>query len=314
MRLTSLLCVGALAQEGPLKFDPAAPVGRHEITSLPGVGKPPMKMFTGFIDAGVPPSGKGKMYFHYWMAQSEGDPSKDPVVMWYNGGPGASSLFGLLQELGPLLLNQNSYDDNYNKTKIPTPQRNPFSWTKFATVIAIDSPPPIGFSYCTEQGPAGSGPSCGPWKDSTVFAANHEAHKTLFNTLFPELKPNPFYIAGESYGGIYVPGFANALMDDPIPGLNFKGFAVGDGLTGCEAVAGKPNNWCINLDNVGVFKYPNARLGPWYDIEFFHGHSQYSEELYRTIRKTCTEEELRLPNLTKSCQSLVDQMSDEVRD
>lgn len=29
-------------------------------------------------------------------------------------------------------------------------------------------------------------------------------------------------LQGESYAGIYVPGFANALMDDPIPGLNFK--------------------------------------------------------------------------------------------
>lgn len=180
----------------------AAPIGRKEVKSLPGwEGKLPSKMFTGFIDAGVPPSGKGKMYFHYWMVQSEGNPATDPVIMvllqqyvsslyantdffplsiqWYNGGPGASSLFGLLQELGPLMLNVESYDANYNKTGIPSPVRNPFSWSKFATIIAIDSPPPIGFSYCTEEGPAGKGTSCGPWKDSTVFAANHVSVKYL---------------------------------------------------------------------------------------------------------------------------------------
>jgi carboxypeptidase C (cathepsin A) len=132
------------------------------------------------------------------------------------------------------MLNAQSYDAAYNKTGVLSPKYNPFTWSKHATLIALDSPPPIGFSYCSELGPSAGGTSCGPWTDKTVFAANHEAHKTLFNKIFPELKPNPFYFAGESYAGIYVPGFANAMMDDPIPGLNFKGFAVGDGCTGCD--------------------------------------------------------------------------------
>lgn len=261
------------------------------------------------------------MYFHYWMVESEGNPATDPVIMWYNGGPGASSLFGMLQELGPLMLNSESYDAKYNKTGIPSPKYNPFTWAKHATLIALDSPPPIGFSYCTEQGPAAGGTSCGPWTDDTVFKANHEAHKTLFNKIFPELKPNPFFFAGESYAGIYVPGFANALMDDPIPGLNFKGFAVGDGWTGCPHTqpngvdmqkAGEPANYCIDLDNIGLFKYPNANYGPFYDIEFFHGHGQFSEELYRQIKSSCPEAELRTPNLTATCLDLVSQMADEV--
>lgn len=68
-------------------------------------------MFTGFLDAGTPPSGKGTMYFHYWLVESEGNPATDPVMIWYNGGPGASSLFGLLQEWGPLRLTEDSYDE-----------------------------------------------------------------------------------------------------------------------------------------------------------------------------------------------------------
>ena len=34
------------------------------------------------------------------MIESENDPKNDPVVLWYNGGPGAASMFGLLVELG----------------------------------------------------------------------------------------------------------------------------------------------------------------------------------------------------------------------
>eukprot|EP01059_Diplonema_ambulator_P011695 TRINITY_DN2173_c0_g1_i3.p1 TRINITY_DN2173_c0_g1~~TRINITY_DN2173_c0_g1_i3.p1 ORF type:complete len:518 (+),score=176.46 TRINITY_DN2173_c0_g1_i3:958-2511(+) len=285
---------------------------KHEVTSLPGVPKMPSKMYSGYINAGVPPSGKGTMYFHYWMVESQGNPATDPVVMWYNGGPGASSLFGLLQEFGPLLLNVDSYDAQWKQTGVPTPQVNPWAWSRNATLICIDSPPPIGFSFCTEEGPSGGGTSCGPWTDKTVFAANHKAHQTLFNDIIPEFKPNPFFMFGESYAGVYVPGFVNALLDDPIPGLNFRGFGIGDGWTGCVPKDGQPANWCVNLDNVGFFKYPNVNPGPWYDIEFFHGHDQFSQDLYRNIRKTCTDEELHTPNLSPACQKLIDQMSDEI--
>ena len=38
------------------------PPSKTEVTSLPGWDGPlPSKIFTGFIDAGTPPSGKGKM-------------------------------------------------------------------------------------------------------------------------------------------------------------------------------------------------------------------------------------------------------------
>eukprot|EP00747_Dinoflagellata_sp_TGD_P167344 gnl/TRDRNA2_/TRDRNA2_191546_c0_seq1.p1 gnl/TRDRNA2_/TRDRNA2_191546_c0~~gnl/TRDRNA2_/TRDRNA2_191546_c0_seq1.p1 ORF type:complete len:561 (-),score=106.84 gnl/TRDRNA2_/TRDRNA2_191546_c0_seq1:125-1678(-) len=291
------------------------PPTKTKLVSLPGVTGPlPTEMYTGYIDAGTPPSGVGKMYFHYWCMMSSRNVSADPVLFWYNGGPGASSLFGLLQEFGPLLLNQDSYDEGYEKTHIPTPKPNFWAWTKTHTVCALDSPPPMGLSFCSEEGPGGSPTSCGPWKDTDVFAANHKAHRAFFEQIFPELKPNPLFFVGESYAGIYVPGFAMAMMEDPVPGLNFRGFAVGDGFPGCQEIEGRPADWCIGLDNVGVFKYPNAMPGPFWDLEFFHGRNQMSTELYNNIKAECSILELRgqVMPLSQSCKDLVDQMPLEI--
>ena len=120
-----------------------------------------------------------------------------------------------------------------------------------------------------------------------------------------------------------MPLFANAWLDDPIRGpkgklINFKGFAVGDGFPACVPQPGKPIDWCVDLNNVEFFKYPNALPGPWWDVEFFHGHSQMSEDLYTRIVVLggCSEAELKgyhAPSpLSAQCLALLEEMSREV--
>ena len=49
-----------------------------------------------------------------------------------------------------------------------------------------------------------------------------------FFVKFPELRSNPLFIAGESYGGHYVPTLAELVVK--YPEFNFRGFAVGNGV------------------------------------------------------------------------------------
>jgi len=302
-----------------------------KIDALPGLKDTgEYEFYSGYLNAGTPPSGKGTMYFHYICAMSPGWKEK-PMTIWYNGGPGAPSTYGLFQEFGPFLLTDESMrTEAYAATGIPTPIFNPWTWANVTSLCEIDSPAPMGASFCTEGngtkgsvgGPGGDPYSCGPWSDKTTAAANHEAHVAFFKDAFPEFETSqqPVYLVGESYAGVYVPLFVDAWLDDPVRGpggklINFQGFAVGDGFPACVSVKGKPVDWCVDLFNVGFFEYPNALSGPHWDVEFFHGHSQMSESLYRDIKSTCTEEELKgitMP-LSDTCAALLrGRMADEV--
>ena len=44
------------------------------------------------------------------FVESAGNPKTDPLVVWMNGGPGCSSMDGMLNEHGPFLVN--SFSEN----------------------------------------------------------------------------------------------------------------------------------------------------------------------------------------------------------
>ena len=69
-------------------------------------------------------------------------PNRVPLVIWLNGGPGASSLTGLLVEgVGPLVLQPDG------ATLKPVAS----GWHSLAHVLSWDQPAGTGFAY-TERG------------------------------------------------------------------------------------------------------------------------------------------------------------------
>jgi len=77
-------------------------------------------------------------HYFYWMFESRSKPKEDPFILWLTGGPGCSGMLALLNENGPCTVTSQS---------LPKTVNNPFSWTNNATVLWIDQPTGVGFSY-----------------------------------------------------------------------------------------------------------------------------------------------------------------------
>jgi cathepsin A (carboxypeptidase C) len=140
--------------------------------------------YTGWLDIGPK-----HLFFWYFKAETPTTTSSgsESLALWLTGGPGGSSMLGMLQELGPCLINEYGNGTVYN----------PYGWNKNTALIFVDQPAGVGFSYVDEGEPLPG--------DSFTSATDMHLFLQLFvSQVFPEHKDGPLIITGESYAVSYI--------------------------------------------------------------------------------------------------------------
>ncbi|KAG2398052.1 hypothetical protein LR48_Vigan08g190200 [Vigna angularis] len=234
------------------------------VYELPGQPPVKFKQYAGYITVNET---HGRALF-YWFFEATHQPHKKPVLLWLNGGPGCSSIgYGEAEELGPFFP-QDSFQ--------PKLKLNPYSWNNAANLLFLESPVGVGFSYTNNSFDLNELGDAMTAKDSHTFIVK-------WFRRFPQFRSHEFYIAGESYGGHYVPQLSELIFDHNSNRakkdyIRFKGFMIGNAAIDDEA------------DQKGLVEYA------WY-------HAVISDGLYQNITTNCN---FKFENQTDECNRYVD--------
>lgn len=178
---------------------------------------PDVPQWSGYFD--IPGKSNGAKHYFYWAFGPRNGNTSAPVILWMTGGPGCSSSFALLTEVGPCWANEETDELD----------RNPHAWNNEAYLLFVDQPTGVGFSY-------------GEKVDYDVNC--HETADDMYNflkaffTAHEALRANEFFVVGESYGGHYAPATAHRVMEGNRrkegPAIRLTGMATGNGLSDAE--------------------------------------------------------------------------------
>lgn len=159
-------------------------------TALPDVDFDIGESYAGLMPISSDKHETRKLYF--WYFPSKNPAASNELTIWLNGGPGCSSLEGLMQENGPWLWQYGTYK--------PVP--NPWSWQNLTNMLWVEQPVGTGFSQGTPN----------ITTEAELAAQFKGFYKNFVNTF--DLQNRSLYITGESYAGQYVPNIASSMLDD----------------------------------------------------------------------------------------------------
>lgn len=167
---------------------------KYEVgTNIPGLPFKTKQSWAGNIAMPDTPTTRNAS-LHFWLWGKDDVKPGDDLIIWMNGGPGCSSLIGLGQEIGPFI-----FPPGKDQAR-----PNPYSWTIAGNVLFISQP--VGVAFTT-----------GITNNTNEDQISQQFVTWLFHffAIFPNLRFNNIWIAGESYVGRYAAYYLDAYRKNP---------------------------------------------------------------------------------------------------
>ncbi|CAN6838822.1 unnamed protein product [Brassica oleracea var. botrytis] len=211
---------------------------------LPGLEGPlPFELETGYVSVGE----SGDVELFYYFVKSERNPDKDPLMIWLTGGPGCSSICGLLFANGPLAFKGDELVTNF------------IMLSSVANILYLESPAGSGYSYAKTRRAA----------ETSDTKQIHQIDQFLRSWFVdhPEFISNSFYVGGDSYSGKIVPGVVQQISLG-----NEKGLAP---------LINIQQGYVLGNPAVRTNLEPNHR------VSFAHRMGLISDELHESLERNC---------------------------
>lgn len=171
------------------------------------------------------PNTSSKLFYVFYSCRNlaAGQVAKDvPILIWLQGGPGASSFMGAFMEFGPYSLEKDATTGKWSEVVRSS------SWNDHYNLLIVDNPRGTGYSVADQNSFVTS---------QDEVAADFVQVLLSFYGLeaFSNFKDTPLYIFGESYGGHYIPSISQAVLQyntqNPSNKIPIAGIGIGDGWT-----------------------------------------------------------------------------------
>ncbi|XP_049276194.1 probable serine carboxypeptidase CPVL isoform X1 [Rhipicephalus sanguineus] len=171
-----------------------------------------IEAYSGFIPVDSGEDESYSSYLFFLHIKSEKNANKKPLLLWLQGGPGKSALYGQFLENGPL-----------GMTVLGTLYKRRHTLLKQFNIIYLDQPVGAGYSFDRHE----------KYPSSLEEVSVHLMRfMRRFLRIFHEYKGRDFYVAGESYGARSAVGLAQRVLTrkpDEFP-LRLKGVMLGVGF------------------------------------------------------------------------------------
>jgi hypothetical protein len=231
-------------------------------------------MISGYLEVG-----KQRIFYVHVPCRNKCT-NDSPLVLWTQGGPGGSSEIGLFAES---MFRVNSATDVQYST--PTLIEEGVSY------VYLDNPACVGFSYSLDLADCNT-------SDTKANAALHAALQQFRTKEFPQYAEKPFWLAGESWSGMYSTFLGATVSEDPVMQPYFAGILLGNPVMMCYDDTNDPLEYAVG--------------DVWTDFNTYYWQGFVDQQTYEAWRAAgCESEEHRRGTVIQACYDLYNQVTSQ---